>query len=239
MVSPQQSRNRLPTPARDRRGLLAVLAVLLIVVGALSAAIVVYRTGNRVDVLVASHAIPAGQKVSANDFTTTRVASDGANVVDADAEANFIGSYATTSIPSGTLINAQMFRIKQVVPADSVVLGVTLSIDQRPAKQIAPGDIVRVFYGPHSNGSTTGTGTTTGSTGSSTAPQLPVGYVIVSSARVVDVVVGATSSSGTVSVSLLLTTADAQALVPYATADSVAIGELPVDTHLSIDYATN
>ncbi len=62
-----------PTRTAGRIGLL------LIVVGALSAALVVYRTGNRVDVLVAARTIPAGHKVTDADFTTTRVAADGGN----------------------------------------------------------------------------------------------------------------------------------------------------------------
>lgn len=233
-----QSRNRLPTPPRDRRGLLAVLALLLIVVGALSAAIVVYRTGNRADVLVAARAIPAGHKVTAEDFTTTRVAADSGSIVPASAEHNFIGSYATSNVPSGTLINARMFKAGQIVPSDSVVMGLTLAVDQRPAKAVQSGDIVRIFYGPKSGGAAIGS-TTTGST-STTTTQLPPGYVIVTAARIVDVTQGsATAGSSDVTVSVLLTNNDALALVAYATTEQVAIGELPSTTHLAIDFVTS
>jgi SAF domain len=204
----------------------------LIVVGALSAALVVYRTGNRVDVLVAARTIPAGHKVTDADFTTTRVAADGGNIVPASAESNFIGSYATTGVPSGSLINAKMFKAGQILPDDSVVLGLTLSVDQRPARAIQPGDIVKIFYGPKS--------TSANSTPSSTSSSgLSSGAVIVSAARVVDVATASTSTNGTVTISVLLTSDDASALVPYAASDQVAIGELPSSTHLSIDFVTS
>ena len=237
MVNAQQSRNRLPTPPRDRRGILAALALLLIVVGALSAAIVVYRTGNRADVLVAARTIPAGEKVTRADFTTTRVAADAHSVVPASAESAYIGSYATTNVPSGTLINSRMFKTTQVVPSGSVVLGLTLAADQRPARAIASGDIIRIFYGPKGASSSTATGTTTGSSGTN---QLPVGQVIVPAARVVDVTVGsATSGSSTVTVSVLLTGDDATALIDFAASDQVAVGALPPTTTLPIDFVTS
>src|SRR5687768_16946461 len=59
--------SRLPVPKRDRRPALAALAVLLILAGALGSALIAYRSGDRVDVLVASDDILPGQKIDADD----------------------------------------------------------------------------------------------------------------------------------------------------------------------------
>lgn len=72
-------------PRRDRRAGLAALALLLILVGALGSALVAYRSGARVDVLVARTDIPAGAKFDRRDMRIARVSADSANVVEAAA----------------------------------------------------------------------------------------------------------------------------------------------------------
>src|SRR3954471_8284833 len=113
-------RGRLPVQGRDRRAALSALALLLVVLGALGSALVVYRTGHRTDVLIAAHDIRAGQQITAADFDTARVATDSGNVVRASAKGNFIGTYARTEIPAGTLLNNLMFQAANVVPDDGV-----------------------------------------------------------------------------------------------------------------------
>ena len=56
------ARGRLPVPSRDRRPALAALAILLVLAGALGSALVAYRSGSRVDVLVARHDIGPGEQ---------------------------------------------------------------------------------------------------------------------------------------------------------------------------------
>ena len=91
-------RGRLPVQGRDRRAALSALALLLVVLGALGAALVVYRTGHRTDVLIAAHDIKAGQQITAAEFDTARVAHDSGNVVPASAKQNFIGTYARSDM---------------------------------------------------------------------------------------------------------------------------------------------
>src|SRR4051795_8048453 len=98
------TRGRLPVGRRDRRPALAALALLLVVAGALGAALVVYRSGHRTDVLVAAHEIRTGERVTADDFAVARVAADSDLVVPASERAAFVGSFATTTIPAGALI---------------------------------------------------------------------------------------------------------------------------------------
>ncbi|NAZ84512.1 hypothetical protein GTR02_22165, partial [Kineococcus sp. R8] len=93
---------RLPSPVRERRPAVAALGLLLIVGGALGSALVVHRSGDRVDVLVASRDILPGQRIEAGDLGVARVAADGAAVVPASARQAFVGTYATSRVPADT-----------------------------------------------------------------------------------------------------------------------------------------
>jgi Flp pilus assembly protein CpaB len=213
-------RNRLPVSRRDRRPALAALALLLVVAGALGAALVAYRSGHRTDVLVAAHEIKTGQRVSSSDFTVARVAADSDLVVPAGDRKAFVGSYATTDIPAGSLINHLMFRVGTVLPPDGMVVGVTLSVEQRPAATITTNDVVRAFLVPK---------------GGQSSDTTPVGQVLVDAARVVNV---SSNSSETVTASLLVTADDAQKLIAPAAQGSVALAVLPAATKPAIDYRT-
>jgi Flp pilus assembly protein CpaB len=213
-------RGRLPVQGRDRRAALSALALLLVVLGALGSALVVYRSGHRTDVLVAAHDIRAGQQVDASDFRTVRLATDGGNVVRASSERAFLGAYARTEIPGGTLINDLMFQATNVVPSDGVVVGVTVAQNQRPATTLSSGDVVRAFNVPKNSSSGTP----------------PAGTVLVSAARVVDVS-GGSSGGDTITVSLLVTQDDATSLVAAASQGTVSLAVLPKTTAPVIDFA--
>lgn len=210
---------RLPA-TRTRRPTFAALAVLLILVGALASAWLVYRSGNRVDVLVARGDIVAGQQVTADDFSVARVATDDAPVIIASARQNFEGSYAVGSIPEGTLLNASMFLRGDVVPDDGVVVGMVLTPQQRPAQDVRPGDVVRLYLVPPDEAG----GTVAGEPGDT----------VVSAARVVEVG-PATSGAQGLSVSVLVTSADSGNVVAAASAGQVAMARLAADTEPTID----
>jgi hypothetical protein len=212
-------RGRLPVQTRDRRAALSALALLLVVAGALGSALVVYRSGQRTDVLVAAHQIKPGQQMAATDFGVARVATDSGSVVHASDEHNFIGTFATTGIPTGTMLNHLMFQVGSVLPAAGVVVGVTLSRNQRPAADIVTGDVVRAFLVPRTSQNTS-------------APT--AGPVLVAAARVVDV--QGASSADTITVSLLVGQADAQLLISAAGQGTVALAELPKTTVPPIDF---
>jgi hypothetical protein len=197
------------------------LALLLVVAGALGSALVVYRSGHRTDVLVAAHEIKPGQQVNSSDFRVARVATDSGSVVHASDQHSFVGTFATTEIPAGTLLNHLMFQVSNVLPADGVVVGVTLGRYQRPATSISNGDVVRAFLIPK---------TSTGANGPGP------GLVLVDAARVVDVV-GA-SSTDTITASLLVKQSDAQNLISAASQGAVSLAELPKSVVPSIDFQT-
>lgn len=211
------ARGRLPAPMRDRRPALAALAVLLILGGALASALVAYRSGGRVDVLVARHDIPIGQAVGPADFGVARVAADGAAVVEAAAAANFTGAAATTRIPAGTLINRTMFARGSVIPATAIVVGVVLSAQQRPAAGLRAGDVVRVYAVPRD------------SSGVAAATQLAAAVRIAEVGTAGD-------NAANVRLSLLVDGQQANGVVAAAAAGQIVVTRLSADTQPAVDF---
>jgi hypothetical protein len=214
---------RLPGPVRERRPALVALGLVLVVAGSLGSALVVHRSGDRVDVLVARHDIAPGEVITADDLGTARVAADGAAIVPATALQNFVGTYATSRIPADTLLNRTMFLSGDTVPAQAAVVGVVLGPQQRPTDALAAGDVVRAFL--------------VASDGSSTVTGEPAGTVLLDAARVV-AAGGAVSGdlaaeSGTVS--LLVPTADAAEVVAAAAAGQIAVVRLADATTPPVD----
>ncbi|PPK98785.1 SAF domain-containing protein [Kineococcus xinjiangensis] len=211
---------RPPAPVRDRRPALAALAALLVVGGGLGSALVVHRSGDRVDVLVARHTIEAGQRITAEDFGVERVATDGAGVVPAAARENFVGTHATGRIPAGTLVNRTMFLAGGVVPGDAVVVGTVLGPTQRPAEQLQTGDVVRVYLVVKGDAASAVAGSP--------------GQVLLEAARVVSA--SAATGAENASVSLLVPAAGSGDVVSAAAAGQIALAELAESTVPAIDF---
>lgn len=213
-----------------------MLAVLLILAGALGSALVTYRSGHRVDVLVARHQIKAGQQVTADDLSIARVATDAGAVAvaPASAEKGYEGTYAVGDIPQGTLINSNMFLRGGVVPKNGVIVGVTLQAQQRPAVPLAQNDVVRVYYVPKS-AAAAADGTSVDDP--SADPVFGQASVLVDSARVAEVQGDRTTSdSGTIS--LLLSADDARKVVLAVSEGSVAVTRLPSTVKPAVDFLT-
>ncbi len=211
--------SRLPT-TRTRRPTFAALAVLLILVGALASAWLVYRSGNRVDVLVAAGDIEAGQQLTADDFSVARVATDDAPVIISSALPNFVGTYATSTIPEGTLLNRDMFLAGDVVPDNGVVVGMVLTPQQRPALDVRAGDVVRLYLVPPDEAG-------------GTVPGDP-GDTVVSAVRVVEVG-PATSGAQGLAVSVLVSSGDSGNVVAASSAGQIALARLAAGTEPTID----
>jgi hypothetical protein len=216
--------SRLPAPPRDRRPALAALALLLIVAGALASALVAYRSGNRVDVLVARRELLPGQLVQDADLGVARVAADSGAVVPAGSRSRFVGTTAIGLVPSGTLLNATMFLAGGVIPSGAVVVGVVLSAEQRPAEPLQQGDVVRAYLVAKTDNSSAVTGRS--------------GDVLLAAARVVEVR-GGTGSSGGLDVSLLVSQQQAGAVITAAASDQVALARLAPDTKPPVDLRTS
>lgn len=211
-------RARLPAPVRDRRPALAALALLLVLGGALTSALIAYRSGDRVDVLVARGDIEVGEVLSDADLGTARVAADGASTIATERAASFVGrSVATTRIPAGTLLTPRMFLSEATaVPAGAQVVGVVLTATQRPAVELRTNDVVRVFLVPRETGDG-GQGT-----------------VLATAVKVAEAPGG--GAGDTVRLSLLVPDAAATGVVTAAATGSLAVTRLAPGTRPVVDF---
>jgi SAF domain len=208
---------RLPVRTRDRRPALAALAILLIMLGALGSALIAYRTGDRVDVLVAAREIPQGTQVTAEDFTVARVAHDGGAVVEADSLSAFVGAYSTARIPEGALVANTMFTVDGVVPEGGQLVGVAASTVLRPSETLGADDMVRLYSVPPE-----------GSGDSET---------VVEAARIVHVAAGAPTSD-LVHLTVLVPDGDAAEVVQLNAYGQLGLAKLPDGTEPVIDLLT-
>jgi len=197
---------------------LAALALLLVLVGALGSALIAYRSGQRTDVLVAARDIPAGHRVTADDLTVARVAADQASVADAGSKSAYVGSYATTTVPQGTLVNGKMFRAGGVVPDNAQLVGVVVPQTQLPP-DVETGSVVAVYF-------------VQGKAQSSDQSQ-PSGTVVLDAARVV----GSSSAGGDNGsvLTLLVPSSKASEMVAYAADNQLAVTVLPDGTKPTVD----
>jgi len=207
------TRGRLPVARRDRRPALAALAVLLILLGALGSALIAFRSGDRVAVLVAAHTIPVGKEITADDLTTMQVSADTDSILEDFYEEQFVGTHAISMIPEGTLVNARMFGVS-AVPTGAELVGITVDPTRRTSEVPQIGDVVKIYY--VSNSTTPG--------GSDYAPGAPV----VLAARVMDV--GGGGSSGITNVTVLVKESMAGEVAAYAASGNLAITVLPPST---------
>ncbi|MGY2876664.1 hypothetical protein ACVW00_003854 [Marmoricola sp. URHA0025 HA25] len=212
-------RGRLPVAPRDKRPALAALALLLILLGALGSALLVFRSGDRESVLAARDDISFGQVMTRGDFSTVRAAADGAALVPARLVDSYVGTRATSTIPAGALLSPKMFNAKTLVPDAGEGVGIVLDPTRRPSQVPETGQVVRVYFVAGS-----------GSSGEST----PDNPVIVNAARVI--AVGHGAGAGTTSITVLVRSDLAGDVTNYASSGNLAVTVLPDDTKPSIDW---
>jgi hypothetical protein len=216
------ARARLPVAARDRRPALAALALLLVLVGALGSALVVFRSGDRISVLAATHDIRLGQTLGQGDFHTVRVAADSdVPLLRPSQLASLLREQPTTAIPAGTLVGPGMFTPGPLIPDDGVAVGIVVDATKRPSTMPQPGQVVRVFY-------VTGNGTS--------SANVPGDHQVVRAARVLAVGSGGSASSR--SVTVLVPKDLAMEVADLASSGNLAVSTLPDDTKPSIDTTT-
>lgn len=213
--------DRLPSRPRDRRPALAILALLLVLLGALGSALLVYRTGERVEVLVAQTPIQQGQVVTANDFAVTEIAfAPGTQVVPAGSLEQFVGSTSVAFVPEGSVVSAQMFTTRSLAPADTEQVGVVVASVGRPSSAVQVNDIVRVYRTDPS-----------GSAGTEDAEELVASAKVVAVGPVLE-------TRDTVHVTLLLPSGSAPSVIAASAAGTAAVSVLATDTEPVVDWRT-
>lgn len=214
---------RLPARSRDRRPALAALALLLVLLGALGSALLVYRTGERTEVLMAAGPIEQGEVLTREDLRVVEMAWDDGEtqLIGATAIDNFVGASALTHIPANSVLAPQMFTASTMAPAGSTQVGVLVPLPGRPADVFRVNDIVRVFQVPPA--------AAVGETGETEE--------LVMAAKVVSVGAASTTSDS-VHVTLLVPEADAPAVIAASSSGSAALAVLPADTAPVVDWRT-
>ena len=115
----------LPSAPRERRPLLAALAVLLIVGGALLAGLLAMRLDQRAQMLAAKDTIKAGQVIDKEDLVSASVSSDLTTLVRADQIDQVVGRTARVEISKGQLLDTSQLATDPVPGGDLQVVGVS------------------------------------------------------------------------------------------------------------------
>ena len=114
---------RPPSAPRERRPALAALALVLIIGGALAAAYLVVRSGNRVAAIEVTQQVGAGQQIPLAAMREVQVAPGGVGYVPWSEAAQVTQYYAATAIPPGTLLSAAMVTRTANLAAGRDVVG--------------------------------------------------------------------------------------------------------------------
>jgi hypothetical protein len=147
--------DRLPVPTRQRRPLLALLALVLILGGAALAATLVLSSGKKQEYLLVNHDIALGQTLTANDFRQQALASTNSSVfapvLVSDFYSQVNGKKALIAMKKGSLLAQGSFG-PAVTPAKGLVqISVNVPEGQYPIT-LVPGDVVKVLYTPKNGG---------------------------------------------------------------------------------------
>ena len=137
---------RLPTAPRERKPVLAALAVLLILGGALGAGYLVTKSSKQVQAIEITQQIGAGQRIPMSAMQQVPVP-DGTQVgsvawVYASQVTRY---YAAVTIPPGTLLNKAMVATSNRSTAGRDVIGLALKDGQLP-RGLQAGDHVDIFF---------------------------------------------------------------------------------------------
>ena len=139
------SGRRMPSAPRERKPVLAVLALLLVAGGAAASGLLVIKTGHKVPAIEISQEVGAGQRIPLTAMQEVQVAADGGFSYVAWSERHQVARYyAGAMIPAGTLLTARMVVPANHVTAGRQVLGLTLKPGQVPVG-LKVGDHIDIY----------------------------------------------------------------------------------------------
>ena len=135
---------RLPSAPHERRPLLAALAVLLIVGGALLAGLLANQMDQRVQVLAAGDTIQAGEVITKEDLMSASVSSDLRTLIRADQIDQVVGRTARVEVSKGQLLDTSQIATTPMPGGDKQVVGISVASGRFPAGGLGSGDVVNV-----------------------------------------------------------------------------------------------
>jgi len=137
---------RLPTAPRERKPVLAALAVLLILGGALGAGYLVTKSSKQVQAIEITRQIGAGQRIPMSAMQQVAVPNGTQVGYVAWVYASQVTRYyAATTIPPGTLLNKSMVATTNRSTAGRDIIGLALKDGQLP-RGLQAGDHVDIFF---------------------------------------------------------------------------------------------
>jgi hypothetical protein len=136
---------RMPTTPRERKPVLAVLAVLLIVGGALAAGTLVIKSGQRIGAIEVVQQVSQGAQIPTDALQEVQISADsGVNYVSWQFAGELSQYFAAMPIPKGTLLNNGMLTKTNALPADEAEVGLALKDGQIPGG-LQAGDTIDVY----------------------------------------------------------------------------------------------
>jgi hypothetical protein len=204
---------RVPSAPRERKPVLAALAVLLIAGGALGAGFLVTQNAKRVAAIEIVTQVGQGQKIPLTAMQQVQIASGtGVNYVPWSEASQVARFYAASAIPPGTLLNGAMVIRASAVTVGKEVLGLALKDGQMPGN-LQVSDHINIYDVAGGSGNCPGT----------------PGRALTLNAVVLAITVpSATSGSGAVgNVVVALAPADAGPVACNAANGSVGVAILP------------
>jgi hypothetical protein len=138
--------DRLPTPPRERKPALAALAVLLILAGALGATMLVMQAGDRVEAVMITERVPAGQSIPDSAMRSVLVADDAeVNYVLWSQRAQLQENYRpSVDLVAGSLLVGEMLTDEETLERNEVLVGLSLAPGRYP-QGLEAGDMVSAY----------------------------------------------------------------------------------------------
>ncbi len=148
---------RVPSAPRERKPVLAALAVLLIAGGALGAGFLVTQNARRVAAIEIVTQVGQGQKIPLTAMQQVQIASGtGVNYVPWSEASQVARFYAANAIPPGTLLNGAMVIRASGVTVGKAVLGLALKDGQLPGN-LQVSDHINIYDVAGASGNCPGT----------------------------------------------------------------------------------
>ncbi len=215
--------NRLPSPVRVRRPVLAIASV-AVVFASIAIFVSIYsRANHQVAVIAITRSVPPGQRITASDLGEENAVLSGAVSPVPIVEArDIVGKFAAVGLVPGTLLTMADVSSSQPLASGDAVVGIALKDGQLPSSGVEPGDQVMVVQTGTPGTPAPATSAASGGTDSSTG-------VLVPSARVYGVASPTSNSSGAASelVSVEVSSTVAAEVSVAAAADQVSLVLLP------------
>jgi uncharacterized membrane protein YgcG len=214
---------RLPSAPRERKPALAALAVVLVVGGALIAALLVIDAGHKTGAIEISQTIGQGQQIPLSSMQEVQVTSGtGINYVPWSEASQVAQTYAANVIPPGTLFTRQMSTSSNNLAKGRTVIGLALKDGQLP-DNLQVGNHIDVFDTSDNDGR---------------CPR-PTDNVLSTNAVILDISRPASGSSDAVDdVQIAVNPADASSVSCNAANSNVGVGIMPSNGQSSSSGAT-